>query len=287
MNEKVKFVYLESGAFLSDPDFQRMTAEQRGIYCTIIFYLYTNGGKLAIKEEANLAGMSQIAALSNCFRSGQEWKGVWELVSRKFQIKNGILTHKRVTKELTAAQAKKTAGLIAASARWEKDAVAMRSQCGRNTKAMRSQCQPNAKQGKAKQTNTNKNIDKSNTNSVSANEVVEKHAKELLGVGSPEQLLELDCRIAEDKKILEGFIQTVMHPVAGEIATFRGAVKWLVHVAQTQPDRQGILKDACEWVKRSKIEAQKPKAYFIHLVKKNSGWKKEIPVKTVAGFNQR
>ena len=44
VNKKdIKYVQLEPAAFLSDTDYQIMTAEQRGIYCSLIFYLYANG----------------------------------------------------------------------------------------------------------------------------------------------------------------------------------------------------------------------------------------------------
>ena len=35
----IKYVQLEAGDFLADPDFQLMTSEERGIYCSIIFYM--------------------------------------------------------------------------------------------------------------------------------------------------------------------------------------------------------------------------------------------------------
>ena len=46
-----KYVSLEPNAFLSDKDFQLMNAEERGVYCTIIFYLYSNGGKIEKDEK--------------------------------------------------------------------------------------------------------------------------------------------------------------------------------------------------------------------------------------------
>ena len=39
---KIKFVYFEPAAFLTDIDFQMMNAEQRGVYTSIIFYLHCN-----------------------------------------------------------------------------------------------------------------------------------------------------------------------------------------------------------------------------------------------------
>jgi hypothetical protein len=42
---KIKYVQLESEAFLTDLDFIAMTLEERGAYWTLILYLYCNKGK--------------------------------------------------------------------------------------------------------------------------------------------------------------------------------------------------------------------------------------------------
>ena len=44
--QKAKYVSLESDAFLTDVDYLAMSAEERGVYCTLIFYLYRNNGRL-------------------------------------------------------------------------------------------------------------------------------------------------------------------------------------------------------------------------------------------------
>ena len=104
---KIKYVQLEPAAFLTDVDFQMMTAEQRGVYCSIIFNLYANGGELKIQNKGDnpLAknDNSDITLLCNCMKTGEEWLKVWERVKEKFIIKNGVLTHKRVTEELERA----------------------------------------------------------------------------------------------------------------------------------------------------------------------------------------
>lgn len=97
----IQYVHLEAGAFISDVDYQSMTAEQRGVYCSIIFYLYANDGKLDISGNPDLfSGNNVISLLSNCQKTGEEWERVWSGVKKKFKIKNNILTHKRVTSEL-------------------------------------------------------------------------------------------------------------------------------------------------------------------------------------------
>lgn len=44
-SKQIKFVQLEPAAFLTDMDFFAMSAAERGVYWTIILYLYCNNGK--------------------------------------------------------------------------------------------------------------------------------------------------------------------------------------------------------------------------------------------------
>ena len=89
MGKKPMYFQLEPGAFLSDMDFQVMNAEQRGVYCTLIFYLYRNDGKL--KHDIPL--LTKICNVNNGF----DFRGVLD----KFQIRRGFIYHKRVTAEFT------------------------------------------------------------------------------------------------------------------------------------------------------------------------------------------
>jgi len=106
--EKIKYVQLEPAAFLSDIDFQMMDAEQRGIYCSIIFYLYCNGGKLDLNSNNDITLLdnkySKIAMLSNCRKTGSQWQELWSKIAHKFQINGNILTHNRVSKELSKSK---------------------------------------------------------------------------------------------------------------------------------------------------------------------------------------
>lgn len=109
---EIKYVQLESSSFLSDPDFQLMNATERGVYCTVIFYMYLNDGKIQNDPE-------RIKTLTN---SGESFEKSWNCVKKKFTEKRGYLTHKRVRKELAKAkkyfQTQRRAGLIGAEKRW-------------------------------------------------------------------------------------------------------------------------------------------------------------------------
>ncbi|MDD5011575.1 MAG: DUF1376 domain-containing protein, partial [Phycisphaerae bacterium] len=113
--KKIKYISLESGAFISDLIFQTMTAAERGVYCTLIFYLYENNGKLGFDIES-------LKHLCNC----QDFEKVWEFIKQKFVIKNGKISHKRVSKELDRAkklsQVQSERAVKAATKRWQNDA---------------------------------------------------------------------------------------------------------------------------------------------------------------------
>ena len=53
MAAEVKYIQLEPAAFITDIDFMLMTAEERGVYCSIIFYLYANNGKIELNDKSD------------------------------------------------------------------------------------------------------------------------------------------------------------------------------------------------------------------------------------------
>jgi len=118
-NSVVKYTHLDASDFLSDADFQSYNAEERGVYCTIIFYLYCNKGK---------AELDTLRMLTNC----RNFEKVWSKVGKKFvkrtqrlQGKNRcVISHKRVIKELkkatAAMQTYRNKGIKGATARWHK-----------------------------------------------------------------------------------------------------------------------------------------------------------------------
>ena len=110
---KIRFVQLESDAFLTDIDFITMSPAQRGVYCSLILYLNSNGGKCTFDPPT-------LSRLCNC-QSAEEFEEIWEVISKKFRTRRGVIRHKRVTKELTKTkkyrQAKSRAGLASARKR--------------------------------------------------------------------------------------------------------------------------------------------------------------------------
>jgi len=134
-----KYVSLEPDAFLSDLDFQAMTAEQRGVYCTLIFYLYRNNGRL----RHDIDVLAKLCNVNGDFD--------FQTVLHKFQVRRGFVRHKRVTKELARAQALVDRAVKAAQTRWNKESTS-------NAQAMQEQCQ-------GKERNVTRSEGKNNTNS--------------------------------------------------------------------------------------------------------------------------
>jgi uncharacterized protein YdaU (DUF1376 family) len=98
--------------FTGDIDFQTMTAEERGVFCTIIFYMYQNKGYCNLDNTS----MATLCGCSNNFDR------VWEKIKNKFIHNSGGLTHKRViseySKSLQRMQTSVKAGVKGAKRRW-------------------------------------------------------------------------------------------------------------------------------------------------------------------------
>lgn len=111
---KIKYVQLESDAFLTDIDFVQFSPAERGIYCSLILFLTSNDGKCTFETQA-------LSRVCNC-SSVEEFEAIWQRISKKFQLRKGVIRHKRVSKELKKVrqyrQACAEAGLKGASKRW-------------------------------------------------------------------------------------------------------------------------------------------------------------------------
>jgi uncharacterized protein YdaU (DUF1376 family) len=152
---KIRFVQLESEAFLTDIDFSMMSPSERGVYCTLIFLLNSNGGKC----EYNPAALSN---LCHC-KTTEEFESIWQKISKKFQLRNGIVKHKRVTKELTKAkkfiQHQRKAGLASARKR--------QSRLNRDSTEVITQAQPTKRKGNVNEKES-KYISNTNNQSLSS-----------------------------------------------------------------------------------------------------------------------
>ncbi len=114
MARKPEYFQFQPSAFLTDPDYIAMSAEARGCYCTLIFYLYQEGGKL----KNNLEKLARI-----CNLPLEKFNLVFVDIKYKFLVSRYVITHKRVTIEIEATkkriQVRQNAGVIGANARWQ------------------------------------------------------------------------------------------------------------------------------------------------------------------------
>jgi uncharacterized protein YdaU (DUF1376 family) len=102
---------------LSDPEVMFWDMEQIGCYWQMITFLWLNGGKFVFNEEN----------MRRLFRVNKKITAVklWNKIKNKFVLKDGIVTHKRVLKEMQkqeAARVKRSnAGKKGMESRWGKD----------------------------------------------------------------------------------------------------------------------------------------------------------------------
>lgn len=123
---------LEAGAFLADAEFQLMTAAERGLYCTMVLYLYCNGGRWKPDKKR----MKKL-----CNRRHGRFEESFQEVPGKLAVRRGLVHHKRVTAELRKTQVRRLSAVKAAQSRWW-------GQSGRNAVASAAQCQGKGIEGK-------------------------------------------------------------------------------------------------------------------------------------------
>ena len=108
----ITYVSLDSKSVIADQAFQAMTAEARGVYWTLILYLYANGGSVIFDSQS-------FSRICNC----DKFDEVWEKIKHNFKKRGAKVFNKMVSKELTRTlkltQARSEAGLKGANARWQ------------------------------------------------------------------------------------------------------------------------------------------------------------------------
>jgi uncharacterized protein YdaU (DUF1376 family) len=145
---KVRYVQLESEAFLIDLDFIKMNAQERGVYCTLLFRLYCNNGKSEFDTPT-------LARLCNC----NDFEKIWQNITKKFQTRDGVIKHKRVTKELTRAkkllQSQRKAGLASARKRLTSVATPLQPSKDNEIESKRNEIERERKEISNSNTNSN------------------------------------------------------------------------------------------------------------------------------------
>jgi uncharacterized protein YdaU (DUF1376 family) len=119
LRKKISYVSLDSSKFLTDEKFRIMKPDERGVYCTLIFALYTHGGYIDFNDD--------LSFLCNC--SKEKFRKIWNKIKFKFNFKKSKIFHSKVIKELKIAAVRSQIltdkGIKGANRRWEKNAQAL------------------------------------------------------------------------------------------------------------------------------------------------------------------
>lgn len=153
--KKIRFVQLEPMAVLADSDLYRIGHKAIACYLLLVMHLYDSNGKLPLN-------MEELAKLCIC---DDEFGSVWEKIRHKFIIKDGVIKHNRVSRELREAkkrcQVAKKNGLRGAEKRWQGHSSTISSPIAKENK------------GKLNEGEDKENKNKENESEGSLNEVKE------------------------------------------------------------------------------------------------------------------
>jgi uncharacterized protein YdaU (DUF1376 family) len=261
--KKIQYVSLESGAFISDLIFQAMTAEERGVYCTLIFYLYQNNGRLPFDIES-------FKHLCNC----ENFAKVWEFVKQKFIIKNGRVFHKRVSKELDRAkklsQVQSEKGVKGMKSRWSNDNTAITEKLPDNNQAKESKAKPSEEK-------IRKNID-SNVSAIAKDLLPSADKKPPSSIASQIQSLKSSIRHDVDPTNMVIFYDKLANTFGGrtpsDTTALRNLVRWVQDSVSGLVFNKDIYQRILDMAADSKNgNSRKPIAVFFAQVKKDLGYK--------------
>ena len=234
---KIKFIHLESEAFLTDLDYIVMSHAERSVYCTLIFYLTSNNGKCEYKPLA-------LSKLCHC-ENVEEFEEIWQGISKKFQTRNGAIKHKRVTKELRKAKKfirhQRKAGLASARKRQQ------RLNCG--SADVTSPVQPTKTKG-----NVNEKEKKVNTNTYSSEQ----------SLSSSNSLRALSFN--------EALISIIKPRNQSDRTCFRNITNWLMAGCAEGRFNNEVFGRVLECAREAST-GRKPAAVFMALIKKELGYR--------------
>ena len=162
---------------------------------------------------------------------------IWSVIARKFVIQDGKISHKRVTLEMQRFI----------------DKQLKMSEGGKKGMSSRWNLPVPA------------NNPLITINSIQSNNCIDKSIKEVA---------ELDCLIVEQRNLFVEQIEKLLRPRGKEVETFAKLTRWMVHIVQTGEADVNIFKRGVEIAKVAKVEGKRPKAYFVHLMKQETGFKK-------------
>lgn len=244
---KIRFVQLESDAFLTDRDYQTMSHSERSVFCTLIFLLTSGEGRCELD-------MERLRKLTYC-DSAEEFENIWQNISKKFQVRNGLIRHKRVTKELTKAkkfiQHQRKAGLASAKKR--------KLLLNRGSNSVETPPQPTKRKGNVIEKES-KDTSYSNTNNQSLSSSNSLRAVQAKGT----QIQSLSFNSA-----LTGIIRP---RTQSDRTCFRNVTNWLAAGCAAGKFNAQIYDRVLDYAKEAS-QGRNPPAVFIAILKKELNYK--------------
>lgn len=252
---KIKYVQLESDAFLTDIDFVQFTPAERGVYCSLILLLTSNDGKCDFEPQA-------LSRNCNC-DSVEEFEKIWQRISKKFQLRKGVIRHKRVTQELGTAkkllQAKRRGGLSTAKKRWYSGGSANSTANAMETKG-----------------NVNVNEDFTNTNTADRSACTSDSLRS--GSATGQQLNALRFNDA---------LSRIIPPRSRSDRTcFRNVTNWLVEGCAAGRFTGEIFERVLDYAKQAR-QGKKPAAVFMATLKEELGYVKKGKIRPDPATGER
>jgi uncharacterized protein YdaU (DUF1376 family) len=225
---------------LTDIDFVQFTPAERGVYCSLILLLTSNDGKCTFDPRA-------LSRICNC-DSVEEFEKIWERISKKFQLRKGVIRHKRVTQELGRAkkllQAKRRGGLSTAKKRWHSSRTANSTAIAKETKG-----NVNVK--------VSEDFTNTNTTDLSASSSDSLRTEQLRGLHFNDALSRL------------------IPPASRSDRTcFRNVTNWLVEGCATGKFNAEIFERVLDYAKQAR-QGKKPAAVFMAILKEELGYVKK------------
>ena len=265
----ITYVSLDSKSVLAGETFQAMTATERGVYWTLILYLYANGGSVIFDSPL-------LSRICNC----ENFDEVWEKIKHSFRKKGAKIFHKMVSKELTRTvkllQTRRQAGLKGANARWQTDNKAITNQSGCDSEAKLSNA--NRSEDKRRENIPSRDLNKSSQLN-QAEKSSEKHDSASLKFSSDSFSTRPGRReIQRRKLILHDLLCRELKAFgASNRSTFRNFVNWLGdRVAAGKFDSEKIWHRVAALAEDSlKGAVRNPRAVFIAKVKSELGYLKD------------
>jgi len=246
---RIKFVQLESDAFLTDIDFIQMSPAERGVYCSLILFLTSNDGKYTFDSPA-------LSRLCNCESTG-DFKKIWEKISKKFQTRKGVIKHKRVTKELRRAkkyrQVCSKAGLKGAKKRWR----------GHSDPDSRPDGLAIAKESKG-------NVIEKESEGTSNTNTSEQSFSSSNSVRSRQKA---DCQL-QALRFNEALTCIIRPRTQSDRTCFRNVTNWLVEGCARGRFNEEIFGRVLDYAKEAR-QGNRPAAVFMALLKKELEYKNE------------